>query len=104
MMMAHDSTPNRPELSAASVDALRSALQEYLERSSETPALRSALRGIAAEAREKKIYAEQLLIALKDVWFALPQVARAPGGEDQNRMMQRVVTLCIREYYSITPP
>lgn len=103
MMMAPDSTPNRPELSAASVDALRSALLEYLEDSRES-AIQPALRRIAAEAREKKIHAEQLLMLLKDVWFALPQIARMPQGEYQNRLLQRVVTLCIREYYGTTPP
>jgi hypothetical protein len=100
MMMAHDSTPNRPELTAASVEALRSALREYLEYSNETSALQSALRLIATEARAKKMHAEQLLVILKDVWFALPQIGQARESELQNRLLQRVVTLCIREYYS----
>lgn len=100
MMMAHDSTPNRPELSAASVDALRSALQECLAQSSETSALQPALRQIATEARANKVHAEQLLVMLKDIWFALPQIGKAHEGEPQNRLLQRVVTLCIREYYS----
>jgi hypothetical protein len=100
MMMAHDSTSNRPELSAASVAALKSALQKYLANESETAPLEPALRLVAAEAREKHMHAEQLLIALKDVWFALPQIAKAAQGEQQSRLLQRVVTLCIRAYYS----
>jgi hypothetical protein len=99
MMMAHDSTPGRPTPSAESVEALRSALEEYLAGGEETAALRPALRRIAVEAREKKIHAEQLLIVLKDVWFALPQIGPMVN-EKQNAMLQRVVTLCIREYYS----
>lgn len=102
MMMARDSTPNRPELLPASVNSLKVALQEYLERGSDTPtvSLQSALRSIAAEAREKQMHAEQLLVILKDVWFALPDIGKVQGAELQNRMLQRVVTLCIREYYS----
>jgi hypothetical protein len=99
MMMAHDSTPNRPELSAASVEALRSALRECLEQSGETSALQPALRQITIEARAKKMHAEQLLVILKDIWFALPHIGNAPN-EQQNRLLQRVITLCIREYYS----
>lgn len=102
MMMAPDSTPNRPELSAAAVDALRSALQQFLEDSRET-SVQSALRLIAAEAREKHVHAEQLLVLLKEVWYSLPQVGRAPESEHETRLLQRVVTLCIREYY-LTPP
>lgn len=99
MMMAHD-TPPRPELSAASVATLQSALQEFLADERDVEALRRALRGVAQEAREKGIHAEQLLVVLKDVWFALPQLGTVQPGEAQNRLLQRVVSLCIREYYS----
>jgi hypothetical protein len=99
MMMAHDSTPHRPQLSAASVEALRSALQECLASAAETAALRPALRSIALEAREKQMRAEHLLVLLKDIWFSLPQFGGTEGGEVHNRLLQRVVTLCIREYY-----
>jgi len=100
MMMAHDSTPGRPTPSAEALSALRSALEEYLTTSGETPSLQPALRRIALEARQQKIHAEQLLIVLKDVWFELPQIARTPN-EKQNELLQRVVTFCIREYYSV---
>jgi len=100
MMMATDSTPRGPRLSAATIDALESALQKYLANEDEIATLQAALRQIAVEAREKKMHAEQLLVLLKDVWFALPQVKLASDLEQQHRVLQRVVTLCIREYYS----
>jgi hypothetical protein len=100
MMMAHDSTPNRPALSPASVEALEHALQRYLADDQDTTGLRDALQRIAAEARQKKMHAEHLLMQLKEVWYKLPQIRRAPDGEKQNLMLQRIVTLCIREYYS----
>ena len=100
MMMAPDSTPDEPELSQATIDALQAALQKYLVDTDQVTALQPALRRIASEAREKKMRAEMLLILLKDVWFGLPQIRRMPEGEGQNRLLQRVVTLCIREYYS----
>ena len=100
MMMAPDSTPNRPQLSAAVTDALESALQKFLIDANEVATLEPALRRIATEAREKKMRAEELLVLLKDVWFGLPQIRKMPEGQNQNRLLQRVVTLCIRQYYS----
>lgn len=99
MMMAHDSTPPRPELSASSIESLRAAFRTYL-RDNDTARLQVSLREIAQEARGKKMRAEQLLVQLKDIWFELPEIHGAPEGEGQNRLLQRVVTLCIREYYS----
>src|SRR5947208_2267850 len=83
IMMAPDTTPGRPSLSAEAVDALRSALEEYLAGGREVASLQPTLRRIAVEAREKKIHAEQLLVLLKDVWYALPQMG-TPGSEPQN--------------------
>jgi len=99
MMMANDPTPDRPQLSDSSITLLRSALQGYLA-SGETPALEAVLRLIAVESRDKRMLAEHLLIALKDVWFALPEIRDAEEGEPQNRLLQRVVTMSIRAYYS----
>lgn len=99
MMMALDSTSNDPSLSQESISALEAALHGYLADENSAAALEPAMRRIAAEAREKKIRAEQLLIMLKEVWYALPQL-EAVRGETQTRLLQRVVTLCIREYYS----
>src|SRR5688500_7001689 len=74
MMMAHDSTPTRPQLSKASVEALESALQKYLADDTDVALLQPALQRIATEAREKKMQAEQLLVQLKEVWYNLPQI------------------------------
>lgn len=100
MMMAPDSTPDRPQLSAAAIQTLESALQKFLANGGDVETLQGALRAIATEAREKNMRAEELLILLKDVWYALPQIRKTPEGDSQNRLLQRVVTLCIREYYT----
>ena len=99
MMMAPDSTPG-PQLSSTAVTALRSALAGFLADEAHDENLHAALRTVALEARASHIHAEQLLIALKDVWFELPAIRDSQDGEKQHRLLQRVVTLCIREYYS----
>jgi hypothetical protein len=99
MMMAPDSTSDRPELSPEAVSALRVALQQYLETGRESD-VRPALQLVAKEARTKRVHAERLLVVLKDVWTSLPQLGDKPEAERQNQLLQRVITLCIREYYS----
>jgi hypothetical protein len=100
MMMAHDSSAGRPELSAESVSELTAALERYARNDADIAAIQPALRLVAEEARLKKVHAEQLLVLLKDVWFGLPVVKSAGDTETQHRLLQRLVTMSIREYYS----
>ena len=99
MMMAHDSTPGHPALAAETIDTVRSALSAYVSESSDGERLRQALDRMAAEAREKSILPEQLLVVLKDVWYSLPNVRAISEPTEQIRLLQRVVTMCIKEYY-----
>ena len=100
MMMAYDSGLPPAALSAETVAALRAALQKYLEEpEANGQALQSALGRMAQEAHQKSIAPEQLLVALKDVWYSLPAVQTLVEPEGQVRLLQRVVTLCINEYY-----
>jgi len=97
-MMAHDSRSEPPELHRATLDALQAALSRCLE-GGDVEAVRPVLRRVAREARERGLHAEQLLISLKDVWYAMPKVRQADVNEQQV-LLQRLVTLCIREYYA----
>jgi hypothetical protein len=100
MMMAHDSTSGDPALNPESVAALETALRDFIADDTAAAPLEAALRRIASEARERKMPAEQLLIALKDLWYALPIVERARTDEQQ-QLLQRIVTMCIRAYYAV---
>ena len=100
MMMAHDSSAGRPQLSTESVSELTVALQRYASNETDIAAIQPALRKVAAEARLKKVHAEQLLVLLKDVWFNLPSIRDSGDSHTQQQRLQRLVTLSIREYYS----
>jgi hypothetical protein len=63
--------------------------------------VRAAMRQLCEAARADGLRAEQLLIALKEVWRTLPATRRSPLDEERETFA-RVVTLCIQEYYS--PP
>ena len=100
MMMAHDSTPEPDALSAGTREALRAALAAYILAPGDGEQLRLALHAVADEARAKSILPERLLIALKETWYTLPGVGPTKESEGQTRLLQRVVTMCIKEYYA----
>ena len=101
MMMAHDSGPTPPSrLDDASLDVLRAALRAYLQDSQDPSMLQPSLLAIATEARARSILPEQLLVVLKDVWGSLPEVRSMTNSREQVNLLQRVVTMCNKEYYS----
>ena len=99
-MMAFDRIPGPQSLDAATVGELRSALTRSLETGSHDADLKAVLASCAAEAKRKGILAEQLLIALKDVWYSLPQVSKHSGNDVQTRLLQQLIANCIQEYYA----
>ena len=98
-MMAHDWTPGPVALSDETIHAVRAALGRYIANSIDGDELRASLQTMASEARDKSIRAEQLLVVLKDVWYALPGMRGTIDPTEQVRLLQRVVTMCIGEYY-----
>jgi hypothetical protein len=101
MMMAYDSSQPPPSrLADDTIDAVRAALKQYLKDPSSPGPLQSALVAMAAEAREKSILPEHVLVVLKGVWNSLPEVRAMTETSEQIRALQRVVTMCIKEYYS----
>lgn len=100
-MMAHDSGNTPPgRLDDASIDALRAALRAYLQDSQDPSKLQPSLLAIAAEARARAILPEHLLVVLKEIWSGLPEVRSMKSSREQVDLLQRVVTMCIKEYYS----
>jgi hypothetical protein len=100
MMMALDSSQDPPSrLSDDTTQSMRVALRDYLASGSSSE-VQPALVRLAVDAREKSMPPEQVLIALKEIWNALPEVRAMNDTENQIRLLQRVVTMCIREYYS----
>jgi hypothetical protein len=100
MMMAHDSGPGPAALATETIEAVRSALEQYVDAPVQSNGLQTVLRNLAKEAHDKSVLPEQLLVVLKDVWFSLPSVRRMNDTGDQVQLLQRVVTMCIKEYYA----
>lgn len=103
MMIQHDMGPMPPNaLAQETVDAVRRALQSSARSPAADPApeLGLALHALAREARVKDVPPEQLLVTLKGVWQALPEVQNARDDSEHTRVLQRIVTICIKEYFA----
>lgn len=100
MMMAFDSSQTPPSrLDPETVARLRTALSAYLAHPGDRNQLQAALITLADDARAKSILPEHLLVMLKDVWNGLPAVRGMTDSTEQVTLLQRVVTMCIKEYY-----
>jgi hypothetical protein len=98
MAMPQD-VPERP-LDRGILEHIRELLVAYTESpADDAEGLRDALRQLADDARDKGVPPEHLLTALKDLWRSLPQMQRKRTPGDEARLLQRVVSICIAEYY-----
>jgi len=101
MMMAPDSSqPPSSRLDDELLKAVRLALHGHEHGSEHGAALQSSLLLVATEARARNILPEQLLVRLKEAWSSLPEVRAMHDAHEQARLLERVVTMCIREYYN----
>ena len=99
-MMAFDRTPGASNLDPATVNELRAALSRSLAAGNHADDLGILLRRAAADAKQKGVHAEQLLVALKDIWYSLPDLSTKPGNDVQTRLLQQLIARCIQEYYA----
>lgn len=97
-MMAFDRTPT-PRLETETLDSLRSVMDRALQRGNHGNELQDVLTRAAAEARNKAIPPEQLLIIMKDLWHSLPELRRTTDSERQTELLQELISRCIERYY-----
>lgn len=89
-------------LSAPTTTALREAVVQHLERGSDgDDGLSHAVALLVAEAREHDMRPEELILAFKNLYDALPEPKSAVARAEQAYLRERLVTSCIRVYYQI---
>lgn len=98
-MMAFDRTPS-PGLDRETLDSLRAVMDRALQRSNHGNELQDVLTRAAAEARDKSIPPEQLLIIMKDLWHSLPELRRTTDSDRQIELLQELISRCIERYYA----
>ena len=80
---------------------LRAALTEQLKQpNGPTPELTKLLKRVGVEARQNNVKPEQLLVIFKQLWNSLAESLRPQNPEQQERVRQTLVTLCIQAYYA----
>ena len=97
-MMAFDRSSSHAALDPATVTELRAALARSAQAGDHGDELKGLLARAAADARQKGIQAEQLLVALKEIWYSLPHLSTQPGNDVQTRLLQQLIARCIHEY------
>jgi hypothetical protein len=92
--------PEPRPLSESTLEQVRRALQERRQSPAVGDgALQTALQVVAAEARERSLRPEELIVTLKQLIDEAPH--RSGSGEDR-RLREWIVTTCIRAYFEET--
>jgi hypothetical protein len=99
-MMAFERHPGTPALDAATTSELRATFARSLDAGNHGDDLKGVLGRAAQDAKSKGILAEQLLLALKDIWYSLPEISAHSGNDVQTRLLQQLIARCIQEYYA----
>jgi hypothetical protein len=88
-------------LSESTMMELRLALVEQLKKpDAPNPELSELLQRVAREARAGNVRPEQLLLIFKQLWNSLNESLRPQQAEQQERVRERLVTVCIKAYYA----
>ena len=88
-------------LSDSTIQELRAALTDQLKQATGlSPELTRLLRKVGAEARQKKVRPEELIVTFKQMWNSVAESVPLQNAEERERMRQTLVTLCIQAYYA----
>jgi hypothetical protein len=107
-MIAHDSreTPEDARaLSAGLAQRLRVAIEERWRATSSADVERAvatlgvALEDAAAEARQRGLHPEELIVAMKALERDVAATRGNPGSADRRTLRSWLVTACIRAYF-----
>ena len=102
-MMAYDSrsTPEPRPLGDATAAALRDAVLRLWSHPTEGDAgLQTAGAQTVAEARQRSLRAEDLILAFKDLLASMPELNAPERRLEAARFRERLITLCIKAYYA----
>lgn len=80
-------------------DVVVEQLGSALARKSTDDELRPVVREWCHEARGRNLAPEQFLVVLKSQFARIPAFQRQRDGSDGVAMMNRVLSICIEEYY-----
>lgn len=81
------------------VALIQSTLTSFLEGTVTDGRVCETFSLLAAEADARQLRAEGMLVALKQIWNALPQVRALQDPQRRDQLLAHLVRLCIDSYY-----
>jgi hypothetical protein len=85
--------------SRQTLELLQAALVRYLTGPTDDEQVCEALEALAREAQDRQLHGEQMLVAFKQAWNALPEVERIGDPGARKNLLDHLVKLCIDTYY-----
>jgi hypothetical protein len=104
MNESHRIPANRPSLSPDTLASLGTVARRYLVHEASPDELQTALASASREARQCGLRAEELIVTCKSVWGNLPRDTPTRDRAERNRELERMVSICIEEYYADRAP
>ena len=99
-MTAQDPSPRPAPLDDATLASMRDAVVGvWHDRRRGDPQLVDAMTRLCAEARARGHPAEDVIVTLKALLAAIPELRDNARRIEASRLQDRLVTLCIRCYY-----
>jgi hypothetical protein len=80
--------------------AIRTALQAHLRGAGGDTSMHRALSIVCRETRGAGVRVEQLIIAVKQAWWSIPETREVADTDESQRALDRIVSACISEYYA----
>lgn len=85
--------------SPETVALVESTLAEYLDGTADDGRVCRVFSVLAREADARQLRAEGVLIALKKIWYELPQLRSLGDPKRRDELLTHLVRLCIGSYY-----
>jgi hypothetical protein len=98
---SQDASPS-PErvVPVEAIELVRAVFRAWVLGAVEDPELRRALRLFCDAAQRQQLRSEQVLVALKSMFRAVPEISNTRKRDSSNDLIARAVTMCIEEYYA----
>lgn len=83
-------------------EAVCRAIDQRLRDKGADLAIHAAILAITQDARAENVKVERIIIALKHLWASVAPLADAHDTQERTRMLENMVSLAIRTYYTDT--
>jgi hypothetical protein len=88
-------------IAADVIDSARAVFRAWIAGTADDADFRCALRRFCDAAQCQQLRPEQVLVALKSMLRAVPEIRSTRKRDSCDDLIARAVTMCIEEYYAV---